>query len=94
MGGIEEKEFKGTNLQSVDKPWRSNAQYRDYRPQDCVTNFKVAKRLDLNHSHQKKKKKQNKKLQYFGHLMRRVDSLEKTLMLEGIGAGGKGDDRR
>ena len=33
------------------------------------------------------------KLQYFGHLMRRVDSLEKTLMLGGIGAGGKGDDR-
>ena len=28
------------------------------------------------------------KLQYFGHLMRRVDSLEKTLML-----GGTGDDR-
>ena len=25
------------------------------------------------------------KLQYFGHLMRRVDSLEKILMLEGIG---------
>ena len=25
------------------------------------------------------------KLQYFGHLMRRVDSLENTLMLEGIG---------
>ena len=25
------------------------------------------------------------KLQYFNHLMRRVDSLEKTLMLEGIG---------
>ena len=25
------------------------------------------------------------KLQYFGHLMRRIDSLEKTLMLEGIG---------
>ena len=33
------------------------------------------------------------KLQYFGHLMRRVDSLEKTLMLGGIGAGGKGVDR-
>ena len=32
------------------------------------------------------------KLQYFGHLMRRVDSLEKTLMLGGIGAG-EGDDR-
>ena len=27
------------------------------------------------------------KLQYFGHLMRRVDSLEKTLMLGGIGGG-------
>ena len=26
------------------------------------------------------------KLQYFGHLMRRVDSLEKTLMLGGTGA--------
>ena len=25
------------------------------------------------------------KLQYFGHLMQRVDSLEKTLMLEGLG---------
>ena len=27
------------------------------------------------------------KLQYFGHIMRRVDSLEKTLMLGGIGGG-------
>ena len=27
------------------------------------------------------------KFQYFGHLMRRVDSLEKTLMLGGIGGG-------
>jgi len=33
------------------------------------------------------------KLQYFGHLLRRVDSLEKTLMLGGIGAEGEGDDR-
>ena len=33
------------------------------------------------------------KLQYFGHLMQRVDSLEKTLMLEGLGAGGEGDNR-
>ena len=33
------------------------------------------------------------KPQYFGHLMQRVDSLEKTLMLEGLGAGGEGDDR-
>ena len=31
------------------------------------------------------------KLQYFGHLMRRVGSLEKTMMLGGIeGRGGKG----
>ena len=30
------------------------------------------------------------KLQYFGHLMRRVDSLEKTLMLGGIGGRRKG----
>ena len=29
------------------------------------------------------------KLQYFGHLMRRVDSLEKTLMLGGIGSSRK-----
>ena len=33
------------------------------------------------------------KLQYFGHLMRRVDSLEKTLMLGGIGCRRRGDDR-
>ena len=29
------------------------------------------------------------KLQYFGHLMGRVDSLEKTLMLGGIGGSGR-----
>ena len=33
------------------------------------------------------------KLQYFGHLMWRADSFEKTLMLGKIGAGGEGDDR-
>ena len=33
------------------------------------------------------------KLQYFGRLMERVDSLEKTLMWEGLGAEGEGDDR-
>ena len=33
------------------------------------------------------------KLQYFGHLMRRADSLEKTLMLGKIEAGGEGDNR-
>ena len=30
-----------------------------------------------------------RKLQYFGHLMRRVDSLEKTLILGGIGGRGR-----
>jgi len=30
------------------------------------------------------------KLQYFGHLMRRLDSLEKTLMLGGIGSRRRG----
>ena len=33
------------------------------------------------------------KLQYFGHLMQRVDSLEKTLMLGGIGSKGRGRQR-
>ena len=33
------------------------------------------------------------KLQYFGHLMRRADSLEKTLMLGGIGGRRRRDDR-
>ena len=31
---------------------------------------------------------------YFGHLMRRVDSLEKTLMLGGIGGGRRGGRQR
>ena len=34
------------------------------------------------------------KLQYFGHLMRRVDSLEKTLMLGGIGGGRRKGQQR
>ena len=33
------------------------------------------------------------KLQYFGHLMLRVDSLEKTLMLGGIGGRRRGQQR-
>ena len=33
------------------------------------------------------------KLQYFGHLMRRVDSLKKTLMLGGIGGRRRGRQR-
>ena len=34
------------------------------------------------------------KLQYFGHLMQRVDSLEKTLMLRGIGVRRKKELQR
>ena len=34
------------------------------------------------------------KLQYFGHFMRRVDSLEKTLMLGGIGGRRKRERQR
>ena len=33
------------------------------------------------------------KFQYFGHLMQRADSLEKTLMLGKTEAKGEGDDR-
>ena len=33
------------------------------------------------------------KLEYFGHLMQRTDSLEKTLMLGRLKAGGEGDNR-
>jgi len=33
------------------------------------------------------------KLQYFGHLVQRTNSLEKTLMLGWLKAGGEGDDR-
>ena len=34
------------------------------------------------------------KLQYFGHLMRRTDSLEKTLMLGGVGSRRKRGQQR
>ena len=33
------------------------------------------------------------KLHYFGHMMGRADSFEKTLMLGNLRAGGEGDDR-
>ena len=40
-----------------------------------------------------KKIRDTKQLQYFGHLMRRVDSLEKSLMLGGIGGRRRGRQR-
>ena len=33
------------------------------------------------------------KLHYFGHLMQRIDSLKKTLVLGGIGGRREGDER-
>lgn len=42
--------------QWVNKAWRSNAQHSDERQWHCITNFKVAKRVDLNCSHHQKKK--------------------------------------
>ena len=41
--------------------------------------------LKINHGYSLEGLMLRLKLQYFGHLMRRVDSLEKTLMLGGIG---------
>ena len=35
----------------------------------------------------------NLKLQYFGHMLQRTDSFEKTLMLGKVEGGGEGDDR-
>ena len=40
-----------------------------------------------------RERKRELKLQYFGHLMRRADSLVKTLMLGNIDGGEEGDDR-
>ena len=50
------------------------------RPLDCNQSIlKISPRISLEGMMLKLK------LQYFGHLMQRVDSLEKTLMLGGIG---------
>ena len=48
--------FKGTNLQPGKYVLsRSSTQHGDYRQQHCSINFNVAKRLDLNGSHRKKR---------------------------------------
>ena len=51
-------------------------------PQVCICNFASSELLSL-----------RLKLQYFGHLMQRVDSLEKTLMLGKIEDGRRGQQR-
>ena len=62
------------------------------RPLDCKEIKPVnPKEVDLEYSLEELTVKL--KLQYIGHLMRRADSLEKTLMLGKLKAGGEGDDR-
>ena len=51
-------------------------------PLDCKINQSILKEISPGCSLEELMLKL--KLQYFGHLMRRVDSLEKTLMLGGI----------
>ena len=53
-------------------------------PLDCKE-IKPVNLKEINHEHSKEGLMLKLKLQYFGHLMRRVDSLDKTLMLGGIG---------
>ena len=55
------------------------------------SNQKILKEINTEYSLEGLMLKLN--LQYFGHLMQRADSLEKTLMLGKIKAGGEGDDR-
>ena len=52
-------------------------------PLDCKEIQPVLKKISLEYSLEGLSLKL--KFQYFGHLMQRVDSLEKTLMLGGIG---------
>ena len=53
------------------------------RPLDCKEIQSILKEISLEYLLEVLMLKL--KLQYFGHLMRRADSLEKTLMLGGIG---------
>ena len=56
-------------------------------PLDCKNNQSILKEISPGISLEEMMLKL--KLQYLGHLMRRVDSLEKTLMLGGIGGRGR-----
>ena len=60
-------------------------------PLDCKDIQSIVKEISPEYSLERLMLKL--KLQYFDHLMGRTDSLEKTLMLGKINAGGKGDDR-
>ena len=66
-------------------------------PKDCSpcttrrSNQSILK--EINHEYSLEGLMLKLKLQYFGHVMQRTDSFEKTLMLERLKAGGEGDDR-
>jgi len=60
-------------------------------PNSCPSNQSILKEISPEYSLEGLMLKL--KFQYFGHLMQRTDSLEKTLMLGKIEAGGEGDDR-
>ena len=57
---------------------------------DCQS---ILKEINLEYSLEGLMLKLKLNLQYFGHLMQRANSLEKTLMLGKLRARGEGDDR-
>ena len=59
---------------------------------DCK-NIKPVNPKEINPEYSLKELMLKLKLQYFGQVMQRADSLEKTLMLKRLKAGGEGDDR-
>ena len=57
------------------------------------SNQSILKEIKPEHSLEGLMLKLKLKLQYFGHVMRRASSLEKTLILERLKARGEGDNR-
>ena len=73
--------------------------YSDHYIDMQVEKAAVIAQADFSSSHKAiiyilSERKHMLKLQYFGHLMWRTDSLEKILMLKKLKAGGEGDDDR
>ena len=60
-------------------------------PWDARSNQSILKEMNSEHSLEGLMLKL--KLQYFGHLLQRANSLEKTLYWERLRAGGEGDNR-
>ena len=61
-------------------------------PLDCKES-KPSIEKEISPEYSLEEQMQKLKLQYFGHLMRKTDSFEKTLMLGKMEVGGEGDDR-